>query len=181
MLNTVYLLTSHVTLNLTPCHQLSPKTTPPKPHLSHCMTISQLLSLTNKDPLSLSSWSFCCLWHHWSDLTVFLVDSAYLLVLSCGSFHTCRLSHLPLPFQLISLYLIPYHLCCSIRLCSRSHSMQSLHYPSQFSHQFFHHLTSHVCWWHTTIYILHQSLFASYLWSTVNGFSYFIIDVIKLP
>ena len=46
-------------------------------------------------------------WIILSYFTIFLLGSAYLLFLLIGLHHTCRLAHLLLPFQLISLSLIP--------------------------------------------------------------------------
>ena len=84
---------------------LTPKTILPKPHFSHFMAISQRLSDINK---YLAFVFLISLFPLIPLITLFyfnvsLVGSAYLLFLSSGSPHTCRLAHLPLPLHLIFL------------------------------------------------------------------------------
>ena len=157
-------LTANSLLNLL-FNMLTPKSTPPKPHFSHCMTISQMLSLTSKYLAFAFLISVLPLIHliMRSYFIISLVGLAYLLFLTSGSPHTCRLTHLPLPFHLIflphllsllvsrkALSLVPFFSIFILHLSVLSSSVPSSHTYSKPMTQTFH--------------ILHcKKLFASHL------------------
>ena len=131
------------------------------------MTISKILSLTNIyhvfvfliSLLPLTQLITLCY------VIVSLVGSAYLLFLSSGSPHTCRLALLPLQFNLIflphPLSLLVFH---KAQFSVPLFSMFTLHLSV-------HHLTPTLCQQHATFYILHPknfSLAISDLHSTVS-------------
>ena len=105
------------------------------------MTISQMVSLTNKYPAFVFLISVLPLipFITLSHFAVVLTGSTYPLIIYSGSLYTCRIAHLPFPFNLI---LLPHQLSlvATRKSLSLVPSFQFLHNNSQLSNQLFHHL-----------------------------------------
>ena len=122
-------------------------------------------------------------WYPWS---FYFAPSSLYLVRLTFSFspvfhiifvvsHTCRCH------PTSSFFRIPYHSWCPKRLYTWSRSLHSSYYTFQFSLISSSTVSHLLCADDTTFFISYiptKKVFASHLWSTVNYFAYFILDVI---